>query len=394
MIDFKKGILMYAFLVMLVIYPRPPPKAEAWSVSGHEIIASRACRIFPGPWGRFFRYYEWLINETVSYPDTFYKGRDPTESPRHYVNLEVWSPDRPEAGTLPFAVEEYARSMSKAIGACDWNRVLLDAGRLSHYVSDICQPYHCTVNYDPKSKSGIGLHAVLDGALTNHLPKIRLVSAVEAQVIANYTEYALFLARQSYGFLTEINHTLIDQDKSWSPRLTEIVENRTNTAIMATVNIWHTTVLASNASALMLPDNRELSIVAISTLQTIDVSHGGVFKFTVTDLLGVKTSSQIRADVAGIALETESYRDLSDPLGSYSTLLPANKFANLGAIAEFTVIAERQGYVSARLVQSVRLAGQLTSLPDHLIYVSIIAAFLMFLSFVLLLRQYRKQLPT
>ena len=235
---------------------------------------------------------------------------------------------------------------------------------------------------------------MLDGALTNHLPKIRLVSAVEAQVIANYTEYALFLARQSYGFLTEINHTLIDQDKSWSPRLTEIVENRTNTAIMATVNIWHTTVLVSNASAPILPDNRELSIVAISTLQTIDVSHGGVFKFTVTDLLGVKTSSQIRADVAGIALETESYRDLSDPLGSYSTLLPANKFANLGAIAEFTVIAERQGYVSARLVQSVRLAGQLTSLPDHLIYVSIIAAFLMFLSFVLLLRQYRKQLPT
>jgi hypothetical protein len=55
-------------------------------------------------------------------------------------------------------------------------------------------------------------------------------------------------------------------------------------------------------------------------LQTIDVSRGGVFQFVVTDLLGVKTPSHVRAEVAGIALDTESERDLADPLGSYRAL--------------------------------------------------------------------------
>jgi hypothetical protein len=238
---FSKRFMLGSCLAIMALY-MGVLRVESWGGSGHVIIASKACRLYPGDWGDFFRHYEWLINETVAYPDTFYKGRGPAESPRHYVSLEVWSPDRPETGTLPFAVEEYTRSMSKAIRIGDWNKLLLDAERLSHYVSDICQPYHCTLNYNPRSKSGIQLHSVLDGAIIAHLSEIRLISAVEPQVIMNRTEYVLFLARQSHSFLTEINHTLIDQDKPWSPQLTEIIENRTNTAVAATVNVWHTAV--------------------------------------------------------------------------------------------------------------------------------------------------------
>jgi len=72
-------------LAVLVVAPGWPPRTEAWSVSGHQIIASRACRLFPGPWGDFFRYYESVLNETALYPDTFYEDRDPTESYRARV---------------------------------------------------------------------------------------------------------------------------------------------------------------------------------------------------------------------------------------------------------------------------------------------------------------------
>jgi len=392
-LNLAKQAILCAIVILLVFCPRSCPITHAWSVSGHQAIASKACRLFPGRWGDFFRYYEWLLNETVAYPDTFYKGRDPAEGSRHYVNLEVWNASRPETGTLPSAVETYGRSMADAIKAGDWNKVLLDAGRLSHYISDICQPYHSTVNYDPVTKSGIRLHAVWDAAIMTHLSEIRFISFIGTPQIVNLAEYALTLARQSYSFLVEINTTLIDLGQPWSSRLTEIVENRTNTAIIATTNVWHTAVAGSNANAPILPENKKLNIVATSLLQTIDVSRDSVFEFVVTDQLGVKVASEIRADIAGITLETESHLDLADPLGRYRTLLQANKLGGLGAVAEFIVIAQRSGYVPARLVVSVQVLGRPTGQPDYMIYVSIVASIFMLISFVLLVREYRKQAP-
>jgi hypothetical protein len=208
------------FFIPLIVSPMLVPRAEAWSVSGHEIIVSKACKLFPGQWGDFLRHYEWMLNDTVTYSDTFYKSRDPAESPRHFIDLEIWNQSRPETGTLPFAVEEFGQSMAQAIKIGDWNKMLLDAGRLAHYISDICQPYHSTVNYDPATKSGTRLHAVLDGALQDHLSEIKLISSIGILQTVNFREYSFALARQSQSFLAEINTTLIDQNLPWSPRLT------------------------------------------------------------------------------------------------------------------------------------------------------------------------------
>ena len=390
MIDFKRETVLCVFLALLIVCPRSAQRAEAWSISGHEIIVSRACRLFPGSWGDFFRYYEWLLNDTVAYPDTFYKGRDPAESSRHFVDLEIWNESRPETGTLPQAVETFGKDMSDSIKSADWNRVLLDAGRLAHYVSDICQPYHSTVNYDPATKSGIRLHAVLDGALRDHLSEIRLTSSFQTARIVNFKDHALFLAKQSNSFLAEINSTLIDQGLPWSSRLTEIIENRTNTAVVATMNVWHTAILASGFSAPTLPEPKTLKIAARSTLQAIDTTHDNVFAFTVTDRLGVKTASEIRAEVAGIVLETELHRDLADPLGSYRTLLPADKLKNLRGNIELGVTALREGYFSAKLIVPLRIEEPHIQL-DYMIYLATAAATIMILSFALLIREYRKQ---
>jgi len=391
--NLAKQIVLCICFVAVALFPRLPTMAEAWSVSGHQIIVSRASRLFPGPWGDFFCHYEWLLNETIAYPDTFYKGRDPAESARHYINLEVWSPNRPETGTLPFAVEGYGRSMSEAIKIGDWNRVLLDAGRLAHYISDISQPYHSTINYNPVAKSGENLHVVWDGAISRYLSEIKISSSIETPQIVNFTKYALSLARQSNSFLTEINATLIDLGLPWSNRMTEIVENRTNTAIIATINVWHTAISASNATPPAGPKTKTLRIVAKSTLQEIDVSRDSVFEFEVTDLLGVRTASQVRAEVASIVLDVESRRDLTDPLGYYRALLSGNKLKQLEEIVEITVTAIREGYASDRLVLSIRLVGQQKSQVNHMIYVSALAGFVMLLSFVLLVREYRRERP-
>jgi hypothetical protein len=385
------------FWLVSVSLVNTTPKTEAWSISGHEIIVSRACRLFPGQWGDFFRYYEWLLNDTVAYPDTFYKARDPTESPRHFVDLEIWNESRPETGTLPFAVEQFGRSMLSAIQVRDWNRVLLDAGRLAHYISDICQPYHSTVNYDPPTKSGTRQHVVLDGAIRDHLTEIVFISSVGAPQIVNFKDYAFALAKQSQSFLTEINNTLIDQNMPWSPRLTEIIENRTNTAIVATINVWHTAVLASNVAAPKLPETKILRIVAKSILQTIDVSHDNSFEFIVVDSLGVRTPCEIQTEIGGIALETESYQEPENPFIDYRIPLPTSKLKNLQVTVELAVTALRPGYAPVRLMVPLQVEGQVTIeprpsvQPNYMIYVSIAATIIMLLSSILLLQEYRKQ---
>jgi hypothetical protein len=93
-----------------------------------------------------------LLAETVTYPDTYYRESDPNESPRHFIDLEIWNPNDPSTGILPQAVEEFTGEMESAIRAKDWNSMFIDAGDC-HYMADVTQPYHTTVNYDPQTRN-------------------------------------------------------------------------------------------------------------------------------------------------------------------------------------------------------------------------------------------------
>ena len=98
-----------------------PHPAAAWSIDSHPIIAKVAIEMLPSPWGQFFEYYEWLLNETTAYPDTYYRESDPNEGPRHYIDLEIWNMNDPSTGTLPQAIDQFTIQMEAAIRANDWN---------------------------------------------------------------------------------------------------------------------------------------------------------------------------------------------------------------------------------------------------------------------------------
>jgi hypothetical protein len=113
-----------------------PYPVAAWSIDTHPIIAKVAIDLLPSPWGQFFEYYEWLLNETTAYPDTHYRESDPNEGSRHFIDLEIWSMNDPSTGTLPQAIDQFTTQMESAIRANDWNSMFLDAGRIAHYMAD------------------------------------------------------------------------------------------------------------------------------------------------------------------------------------------------------------------------------------------------------------------
>jgi hypothetical protein len=316
-----------------------PCPVAAWSIDSHPIIANAATELLPNPWREFLEYYEWLLNETTAYPDTYYRESDPNEGPRHYIDLETWSMNDPSTGTLPQAIDQFTIQMESAIRANDWNSMFLDAGRIAHYMADATQPYHTTLYYDPQTKNGVGVHQLFESAAAAHLSEFRLVSPADVGVIepiSNVTAFVLDAAIQSHSFLSYINRTLIDEGLEWSPELTKIVENRTNTAIIATARIWYTAIVRSHSSPPELPKVNDLSITIESMI--LNSTSYGVIRLHVVDSLGVKTRADVSLSVDGSTFRGQ-VANIVPPVGEYVIAVPSGTYN-----ANFVFTAQKEGY--------------------------------------------------
>jgi hypothetical protein len=338
-----RSLSIILVLLVCVVASIPIP-AAAWSVVSHQLITKYAIESLPSSWKTLFEYYSWFLTDAVTYPDVCYRGTDPTEGPRHYVDLEVWNPRDPSTGTLPQAVEEFADKMQLAIEAKDWNSAFLYAARIAHYVEDDTQPYHTTVNYDPANKAGVGLHAVLDSSIATHWSEIHLMPPSDPTTltpIKNLTAFALSLAIQSHSFLYTINQTLINQGLKWSPELTKIVENRTNTAIASVARVWYTIIEASNSSPPIIPANNQLSVIVENMTYT---GSGPVsIRLRVVDSLGVNTYANVTLRAGGSVFRGQVANAIP-PVGEYVITSQKQLQPN------DSLTAQREGYTGATTV--------------------------------------------
>ena len=339
----SKARFALALFCILQIGILPYP-AAAWSIDAHSAIAKAATELLPSPWRQFFAYYAELLAEIATYPDTYYRESDPNESPRHFIDLEIWNPNDPSTGTLPQAVEEFTEELESAIRAKDWNSMFIDAGRLSHYMADLTQPYHTTVNYDPQTRNGVGVHQLFESTSLAHLSEIRMVGSTDVVPIipiSNMTTFVIETAIESHSFLSSINQTLIDEGLQWSPELTNIVENRTNAAIIATARVWYTAMVRSNSLPPELPKTDELSIVVESI--ALNSTSYGVITLHVTDALGVKTRADVSLSVDGSTFRGQ-VANVVPPVGEYVIAVPSGTYN-----ANFVLTAQKEGYRPAEV---------------------------------------------
>jgi hypothetical protein len=165
-----------------------PGVAHAWGEDGHRIIADAALELLP----QKLRFDREAFEEACIEPDRR-KHVDPTEGPKHYVDIERWTdsflkaargartkaeliavyqdpwpvsnldaiyaaipPNRgayekwrgtvadDDLGTIFYAVAEAQIAWSRSR---HWRHSLRAAGDLCHYVGDLVQPMHNTANY-------------------------------------------------------------------------------------------------------------------------------------------------------------------------------------------------------------------------------------------------------
>ena len=362
----KRNFVVSLVAVIMLIAPlsdisRYLAPVHGWWDNGHMIVTSKSIRLMPDPWKSFLSYYEFYLNETSVYPDSIYKKLDPEEDFRHYIDLEIWDLKKPETGTFPYAVELFATDAVNAMRAGDWNKVLYDLGRVSHYVADVHQPYHSTVDYNPRTKTGKALHAVLDAAMEVHYRELNTTTAKDAgppEPIQNLTSFCLQIAWQSHSFLKRVNQILIDEGREWSPELSNIVQNRTNSAIIAVSRVWYTTALRAAVIPPRIPEPNTFKIDVIGIPKQLDPDKEVALSIVVTDKIGICTPVSLRATLGNTPLSTYELSYMPDPLGKYSIPLPKETLSRLrGTEASLSLAAERPGYVSAKFETMIKVEG-------------------------------------
>jgi hypothetical protein len=329
-----------SLLLLLLTFSTAFSETTAWSIGGHAIVTKLATNFLPRQWSEFFKYYDWLLREASQYPDTLYRPSDPNEAPRHFIDLEIWNPNDHTTGTLPQAVEEFSARMTADIRTQNWNDMFLDAGRVSHYMADVAQPYHTTKDYNPISPSGVHLHQLLDASMEDHFSELKIMdpSAVGALTpVENVTQFALRIAFQSHTFLSRINRVLVDEGLSWSPELTGIIENRTNTAIISVARVWYTAIVRAESSPPTVPQPNRLTIVVVGTEITDTLS---IVRLRVVDALGVKTYAYVTMNFDGSVIRAQA-ANVVVPVGEYVIV---SKLGDHSGPVSYT--AYKEGYES------------------------------------------------
>ncbi len=158
---------------------------HAWGRTGHQIIGEIAAELAPA--GQDF----WLANKgnlgtLANVPDSVWKSGSGSsqEKPTHWFHADAYTqapwklPSVFE--TFSAAVNEYGQATIQENGTAYWraqqffddaiyflqikddSRALQMAGVLAHYVGDLAQPLHVTIDYDGANSNQSGIHSFFE----------------------------------------------------------------------------------------------------------------------------------------------------------------------------------------------------------------------------------------
>ena len=331
--------------------------ALPWYAEGHRIVATQAINLLPPDIREFFSYYHSVINASANYPDFTWPSSDPSEGLKHYIDLEIARPnfENREAGVLPFAINQTYFQMVESWRAGDFGMALVYAGALSHYVADSGQPYHTTVNYNPKGK-----HGLADSLLEDHISELELVQAADLPAVQDVFSEALQVIYESHDCLTLLNATLIGDpddpadDREWSPELRDMVEERANRVIVFTARLWASAIQAAGVPVPSLPSVNSLSMTVSAPSEVLD-NRTVAIRITVLDSLGIPTPASVSAKLGTTDLLVTGASD-PNPIGKFQAIIPVAVLEqNSGRQMELSVSASFRDYSPASWKGSIAI---------------------------------------
>lgn len=188
--------------------------AQAWGERGHDLIARASVRIMlarsqQNPTIKaVFGAKEHMLGHLANVPDIVWRGvnndTDQLGAPTHYIDVEYLDhkssvssfpktlddaevsianfcrtsdaaefckPKSPKqsrvaaAGTAPWRLTQFFNRMVSALKRGQIDEALLNAGVMAHFVGDLANPHHTTVDYDGFFTNQGGIHAYFESEL-------------------------------------------------------------------------------------------------------------------------------------------------------------------------------------------------------------------------------------
>ncbi|MDO9154028.1 MAG: T9SS type A sorting domain-containing protein [Paludibacter sp.] len=210
----QRIILLFILSIFLV----------SWGNGGHYIINNKSPESFPVSMNAF-RVWTDSLSMNASAAD-IRKSSDPDEGIRHYIDLDNYDvflskgriPQTYDSvvntyglsfvkanGTLPWATLNTYDSLKLAFIQRRWNKAMLFASDLGHYVADGHMPLHLTANYDGQLTNQKGIHSRYESTMVStFIADLRNYGSRTVNFVPNVNKYIFDYMYLNYKSLADI----------------------------------------------------------------------------------------------------------------------------------------------------------------------------------------------
>jgi hypothetical protein len=365
----KINMLFAASVIILLLIPYG--SVLAWWDVGHQTITSKAIEYLPEGWSEFFGHYSYFLAETSLWPDTILR-KNAEEIYYHYYDSEYPREthlEKPDRGILPWRVAELKDELTNYIIEQNWYKVLETAGIMSHYLADVTNPYHTTVDYNPPITSNVTApgvspkHAFVEGIQADHINELIPEDLQITPVyIEDPLEFMFDVINKSYSFLDELNAIVLGDDitdptddKGW-PELKPLLENRTITAIWLIASMWYTAIVDANAiDKAPNPEDFASLVLTVEGAEVPEALTGFTIKIIVRDVIGVP----VDPDNIVVRLGDDELSIDNIDLGKYIVTVPLEILEKYsGESIELYINVKKEGYKSETFTKQMAIPGE------------------------------------
>jgi len=206
----KKLLLPFLILLTLILC--------GWGATGHKIINANTVLSFPLQMKEFINWSDPLSLHASDADNR--KSSEPTEAPKHYIDIDSYpefvstgriSEDYDSViaahgesfvigeGILPWAIITTYDTLEKCFERKDWDKAVLTAADLGHYVADSHQPLHITKNYNPG-----GLHSRYETGMIDRYQTQIVYSGDSVQFIQNIPDFVFSTIYNNYIYVDSV----------------------------------------------------------------------------------------------------------------------------------------------------------------------------------------------
>lgn len=194
-----------------------------WGSVGHRIMNRNAVSSFPQQLS-FLNFWADSLAANASNADNR-RSWDPNEAVKHYIDIDNYpefiSTGRinhnfdslvaihglsfvMEQGILPWAIIQTYDSLVVAFQNNNWQKAMLLAADLGHYIGDAHMPLHLTRNYNGQYTGQTGIHSRYESTMIGNYQNQIVYSPLPAIVVTDITNYVFNMIYNNYVYVDSV----------------------------------------------------------------------------------------------------------------------------------------------------------------------------------------------